>query len=359
MCGFDDSFQLLFTGFHDIYCKGNGVKMLARRHLAKPDCIRLAIIGYGYMGHIYRKAYRELKDERQGENYYKIDLDELISGVELVAVVDPAISGEDLNELQKNGISIFTNIEGLFRSDLKVDAAVIASPIATHFDSARVCLEQGLSLLIEKPVCPTKSQIAQLARMAKLRRLVVFPAHVERYNPVCLDAREYVRYRIMGKVRGYSLRRCSAKPERVRESLIIDKLIHDVDLVHSIFGPFKVQAVKAIRQGNEIMQIEVTTAHFKGYSGSILSSWLIEEKERSIQVEFERGRLHGDLLQKKLKVFRSREFSKEITGYGNNQIKDQLLDFLACLHHPTRPLVTIRDALKSAQVIDRVLELSK
>jgi predicted dehydrogenase len=319
----------------------------------------MAIIGYGYMGHIYRKAFRELKDGRQGESYYKVDLNELISGVELIAVVDPSTSAEDRMELQQSGIAIFTDIDGLFSSGLEIDAAVIASPIATHFGIARSCLEKGQSLLIEKPVCPTKSQIVQLARLARSRRLVVFPAHVERYNPVCLDAREYVKYRIMGKVRTYSLRRCSAKPERVRESLIIDKLIHDIDLVHSIFGPFKVRAVEAKRQGNEIMQIELSTSHFRGYTGSILSSWLVEEKERSIQIDFERGRLHGDLLQKKLKVFRQREFSKEITGYGNNQIKDQLLDFLACLHHPTRPLVTIRDALVAAQVIDRVMELSK
>ncbi|MFH2116264.1 MAG: Gfo/Idh/MocA family oxidoreductase, partial [Spirochaetota bacterium] len=300
--------------------------MLARRHQAKPDRIRLAIIGYGYMGHIYRKAFRELKDERQGENYYKINLEELISGVDLVAVVDPSINKEDHTELQGSGINIFKEIGALFTSGIEIDAVVIASPISTHFDIARICLEQGLSLLIEKPVCPTKVQIAQLARMARTRRLVVFPAHVERYNPVCLDAREYVKYKIMGKVRSYSLRRCSAKPERVRESLVIDKLIHDIDLVHSIFGPFKIKTVMAIRQGNEIMQIEVTTSHFKGYSGSIFSSWLVEEKERSIQVDFERGRLHGDLLKKKLKVFRSQEFSKEITGYGNNQVKDQLLD---------------------------------
>lgn len=333
--------------------------MLVHRHPATTDCIRLAIIGYGYMGHIYRKAFRELKDERQGENYYKIDLDELISGVELVAVVDPAINEEDHIELQRSGIQIFKETGDLFASGLEIDAAVVASPISTHFDLARGCLERGLSLLIEKPVCPTKSQIAQLARMARVRRLVVFPAHVERYNPVCLDAREYVKYKIMGKVRTYSLRRCSTKPERVHESLVIDKLIHDVDLVHSIFGPFRVKAVEAKRQGNEIMQIEVTTSHFKGYSGSIFSSWLVKEKERSIQVDFERGRLHGDLLEKKLKVFRQREFSKEITGYGNNQIKDQLLDFLACLHHPTHPLVNIKDALIAAQVIDRVMELSK
>jgi UDP-N-acetylglucosamine 3-dehydrogenase len=333
--------------------------MLARRHQTKPDRIRLAIIGYGYMGHVYRRAFRELKDERQGENYYKVDLEELISGIDLVAVVDPAINEEDRAELQRSGVRIFTGTEDLFGSGMKLDAAVLSSPISTHFEIARSCLERGLSLLVEKPVCPTKAQIAQLARMAHARKLVVFPAHVERYNPVCVDAREYVKFKIMGKVRSYSLRRCSAKPERVRESLVIDKLIHDVDLVHSVFGPFKVKAVKAEWQGNEIMQIEVTTSHFQGYSGSIFSSWLVEEKERSIQIDFERGRLQGDLLQKKLKVFRSQEFSKEITGYGNNQIKDQLLDFLACLHHPTRPLVSIRDALIAAQVIDRVMELSQ
>jgi UDP-N-acetylglucosamine 3-dehydrogenase len=333
--------------------------MADRKHRKETGRTRLAIVGYGYMGRIYHKAFRELKDERQDENYYKIDLDELISGVELVAVADPALGETERGELSRGGIRVADGVGELLAAGLDLDAAVIASPIPTHREIAGACLERGLSLLIEKPVCPTREEIAQLARQARSRGLLIFPAHVERYNPVCLDAREYVEFGIMGKVRGYSIRRCSARPERVRESLIIDKLIHDVDLVHSIFGGFKVKSLSVQRRGGEIMQVELIAAHPRGYRGSILSSWLIEEKERSIGIEFERGRLHGDLLEKRTKIFRRGEFSKEIAGYGNNQIKDQLLDFLACLRGPTRPLVGIRDALRAAKVIDRVAELAR
>jgi predicted dehydrogenase len=319
---------------------------------------RLAIIGYGYMGHVYHQAFRELKVERQSEHYYKINLDDLLSGIDLVAVVDPVFKESDRTQLEQEGVRGFKDLETLFASRLDIDAAVIASPIATHFDLARACLERGISLLIEKPVCPTRNRIAQLARIARSKGLVILPAHVERYNPVCIDAREYVDYKIMGAVQRYTLRRCSAKPDRVRESLIVDKLIHDVDLAHALFGPFRVKTVDVQRKNDEIMQVQVSTAHRRGYTGTILSSWLIEEKERSIQIEFERGRLMGDLLQKKMKVYRLREFSKEITGYRNNQIKDQLLDFLAFLKYPTRPLVNIKDALWAAKIIDRVVELA-
>lgn len=320
---------------------------------------RFAIIGYGYMGHVYHQAFRELKVERQSEHYYKINLDDLLSGIELTAVVDPVLKESDRAELEQEGVLGFKDLETLFVSRPDIDAAVIASPIPTHFDLARACLERGISLLIEKPLCPTRNAIVRLARLARTKGLILLPAHVERYNPVCIDAREYVDYKIMGTVQQYTLRRCSAKPDRVRESLIVDKLIHDVDLAHALFGSFRVRAVDVQRKNDEIMQVQVSTSHRRGYTGTILSSWLIEEKERSIQIEFERGRLSGDLLQKNMKVYRLREFSKEITGYRNNQIKDQLLDFLAFLHYPTKPLVTIKDALWAAKVIDQVMELAK
>jgi len=316
-------------------------------------------VGYGYMGHIYRKAFGDLKDQRLGENYYKIDLDALLSRVSLTSVVDPSVSREDEQLLREGGIAVFKDIGDLLSSPSAPDAAVISSPIGTHYGIAKAFLERGASILVEKPVCPTETQIRSLAKLAKAHRCSIFPAHVERYNPVCLDAKEYVGYKIMGAVRGYSMRRCSPKPERVRESLIVDKLIHDIDLIHSIFGPFKVRAVGAHRVDGDIREVSVTTVHRGGYEGSILSSWLVEEKERSIQIEFDRGRLYGDLLQKKLRVFRKSEFSKEITGYGNNQIKDQLLDFIATLHYPTRPLVRIEDAIRAAKVIDRIMELAQ
>lgn len=324
----------------------------------KTGKIQLAIIGYGYMGHVYHQAFRELKIEHQSEHYYKINLDDLLSGIDLVAVVDPVFKESDRAELEQEGVRGFENSQALFASQPDIGAAVIASPIPTHFDVARDCLERNISLLIEKPVCPTRNMIVQLDRLARSRGLVILPAHVERYNPVCIDAREYVDYKIMGTARNYTLRRCSVKPDRVRESLIVDKLIHDVDLAHALFGPFRVKGVEAQRKGDEIMQVQVATAHGHGLTGKILSSWLIEEKERSIQIEFERGRLYGDLLQKKMKVYRSQEFSKEITGYRNNQIKDQLLDFLAYLRYPTKPLVHIKDALWAAKIIDQVMEMA-
>ncbi len=180
------------------------------------------------------------------------------------------------------------------------------------------------------------------------------PGHVERYNPVTLDAAEAVKYRMYGKVVSYSFLRASSKPERVSDSLIIDKLIHDLDLVQCIFGKYKIADIKINKVQGEIMECTVFTTHKKGYQGEIVSSWLSLEKTRKVIINFERGSMDGDLIEKKIDVDRYMELSKQISGYRNNQIKDQLVDFIAFKNKLIKTLVNMKDALQAAYSIDEI-----
>ncbi|MBA7584506.1 hypothetical protein ES708_26461 [subsurface metagenome] len=86
--------------------------------------------------------------------------------------------------------------------------------------------------------------------------------------------------------------------------MIIDKLVHDLDLVQCIFGKYKISDINAKKVQNEIMKCTICTTHNKGYQGEIVSSWLSEEKKRDITIKFERGTLKGNLVEKKIDVDR-------------------------------------------------------
>ena len=214
-----------------------------------------------------------------------------------------------------------------------------------------------MHLLIEKPVSETAKEIQSLIRLAARRGVKLMPGHVERYNPVTLDARETVRYRMYGRLNRYALTRTSRRPERVREDLVLDKLIHDIDLVHCIVGSFQVSKVKVRRQAGRIVECTVYTRHRSGATGTIFSSWLVSEKKRTVDFFFDRAHLSGNLIDKTLRIRRFHEMSKEITGYRNNQIRDQLADFVYYLYSRdagVKPLVRMSDALKSGRVIDEI-----
>jgi predicted dehydrogenase len=315
---------------------------------------QLAIIGYGYMGEIYKKACFELYCQDKIETYYKYNLPGLLKNFKLAAIVDIHITDSHLNE--DEGVWYYPSVEEMLKEDcLEINAAVISTPIKTHLEVAKKLIFHNISLLIEKPVCQTAKEVEELIAISKKYQVQIMPGHVERYNPVTLDAVEAVNYRMYGNVVSYNFLRSSSKPERIQESLLIDKLVHDLDLVECIFGTYRISDVEVKRVGDEIMECTICTAHTKGYQGKIVSSWLSEEKRRTITIEFEQGTLKGNLIEKTIDVDRYMEFSKHITGYKNNQIKDQLVDFIAYKHKLINTLVNMQDALNSAFTIDEII----
>lgn len=313
-----------------------------------------AIIGYGYMGKIYKTASLELYNQKNIETYYKYDLPRILKGFRLKAIVDTGFSASQY--IQEDDIWHFNSVDAMLEQrDLNIDAAVVATPIRTHFELAKKLIRNKISLLIEKPVCETAKEVKELITLSKRYHVRIMPGHVERYNPVTLDAAEAVKYRMYGKAHKYTLLRTSSKPKRVKESLLIDKLIHDLDLAQCIFGKFKISDIQVKRDHQEIMECIIYTNHRKGYQGKIISSWLGKEKERTITVTFERATLQGDLIEKRIDIDRYMELSKQISGYKNNQIKDQLVDFIAYKHKMIKTLVTMQDALRSAYLIDEII----
>ncbi len=315
--------------------------------------INFAIVGYGYMGRIYKNACLELYSRDKIEPYYKYDLPGMLRRFRLRAVVDTGF-GKSWYDPDED-IWYFSSVDEMTaRGDLGINSAVVATPIGTHYDVASRLIKAGLSLLIEKPVCETAKEVKELIRLSRKNRVRIMPGHVERYNPVTLDAAEAVKYKVYGKVRDYSFLRTSPRPERVKDNLITDKLIHDLDLVRRIFGKFRIGDIRVKRVDGEIMECGLTTVHRKGVRGKIVSSWLSDEKERTVTINFERGTFKGDLIGKKVYIDRYMELSKQISGYRNNQIKDQLVDFIAYSNKFIKPLVTIGDALESAYLIDEI-----
>ncbi len=312
-----------------------------------------AIIGSGYMGKIYHNACLELGKQKGYESYYKYGLPKLLKDFKLKAIVD--IAFDDSKPKKEKGIKYFSSVDKmLLDKDLNINAAVVATPIKTHAEIAEKLIRNNISLLIEKPVCETAREVKKLISLSKKYQVRIMPGHVERYNPVTLDSQEAVKYKIYGKVVNYTLSRTSPKPKRVKEDLIIDKLIHDLDLVQCIFGTYSISDVEVKRVKNKIMKCIVHTKHKKGYSGKIISSWMTTKKKRSITIEFEQGFLDGDLVEKTLNINRYMELTKQVSGYKNNQIKDQLVDFIAYKHKLIRTMVNMQDALKAAYLIDEI-----
>ena len=170
--------------------------------------LRVAVVGCGHLGSIHARLLKSLED------------------VELVAVVDPLATAS-----RRVAAECGTEaLEDLGRLPGYLDAAVIATPTLYHHAVASQLLEQGVHLLVEKPVTSTVAQANHLIALARQRKLVLQVGHVERFNPAWNAVAPYLtapQYIEVVRAGTYTFRSTDV-------SIVLDLMIHDLDLVLSL-----------------------------------------------------------------------------------------------------------------------------
>ncbi len=138
------------------------------------DPVRVGVIGVGYLGQHHARVYSELP------------------GVELVGVVD--INKERAKEVaERYFTSAFFDYQDLFG---KVDAVSIVVPTVIHRDIAGRFIEQGINILIEKPVTTSLEEARELMEMANKKNVVLQVGHIERFNSAVVELSKIVDHPI-------------------------------------------------------------------------------------------------------------------------------------------------------------------
>jgi predicted dehydrogenase len=170
--------------------------------------LRMAVIGAGRLGGFHAQKLAARQD------------------VELLAIVDPIQASRD-QAAAKCHCEALPDYSGLLK---RLDAAVIAAPTSLHHRIARECLEAGVPLLVEKPLCTTRTDADELVSAARRRNVVLQVGHVERFNPAFHAAASHVRnpkYIEAVRASGFTFRSTDV-------GVILDLMIHDIDLVLSM-----------------------------------------------------------------------------------------------------------------------------
>ena len=195
--------------------------------------MKVAVIGIRGMGKTHLQALKKCKLVRD------------VAGCDLDATVRAAV-GREL------AVRTFADVAALLR-EYRPDAVVIATPPNTHGQVARACLEQGVALLTEKPICSTLQESAELVELAE-RKNVPFQCGFElrycgsiRAVQSLLDAGELGRLTCIGLVQISGSHTEPGYMSRARTGgIFYEKLCHQVDLFRFFFGePRRVMAIAA------------------------------------------------------------------------------------------------------------------
>jgi predicted dehydrogenase len=245
--------------------------------------LRAAVIGVGYLGRFHAQKYAALPD------------------VELVGVVDP--NPERAAAVAKElGTAAFAGHAELAG---KVDLVSIASTTESHYRIARDCLAAGLHVLVEKPITVTVAEADELIALADAGKRMLQVGHLERYNPAWLAVRDKITTPLFIEAH----RMAPFKPRGTDVSVILDLMIHDLDLilplVNSPIADLRASGVAVLTEGIDIANARIEFAN--GCVANITASRASTASLRRMRIFQHHEYLSVDFGERKLGFARKRE----------------------------------------------------
>lgn len=229
---------------------------------------KAVLFGNGTMGERHRKFFE-------------------YSGVQFLKIFD-------LEDLDGAG-NVRASLVDEFVSKDKVDFAVIASPATTHYEYAKLCLERGISVFVEKPLATLGEQVQELVNLANRNNVILFVAQSECFNSVFLNFRKHFMSEIgvAGSSFRLKFRREHKYSVRCRDvNVALDLLVHDLSLCLSMFRYEDLKVEKFTISKNEDraqMQISIAKGAYAGAELDFIVDRNSDIDVRTISVEFARS----------------------------------------------------------------------
>ncbi|PCJ59565.1 MAG: UDP-N-acetyl-D-glucosamine dehydrogenase [Rhodospirillaceae bacterium] len=308
--------------------------------------IRTAVIGVGYFGKFHADKYAGLA----------------LSEFTAVADSDPARAREIA---EKHGVSFVSDYRDLLG---KVDAVSIAVPTPFHYEVAKAFLENGVHVLIEKPITGDLAEADELIRLAAENGLVLQVGHLERFSAARLGLEGVINRPLFIECN----RIAAFKPRGTDVSVTLDMMIHDIDMIqYLVKSPIsEVDAAGApVFSGEE--DIVNARLHFEnGCIANVTASRISMKNERKMRIFQHDAYLMIDFVNKKVVVARKGEgeslpgvpkIDVEEHTYEDEDILEREIDaFLKSIAEGRPPLVSGEDgrhALETALLINESLKL--
>jgi predicted dehydrogenase len=199
------------------------------------------------------------------------------------------------------GVRAFPSLEALLD---EVDAVTIVVPTPAHFDVARDVLGRGIHALIEKPIATTLEEADAMLALARAHGAIVQTGHVERFNRAIRAALPYVdapRFIESDRLAPFN-------PRGADVAVVLDLMIHDIDLVHTLVDGHAA-AVSAVGVPVLTPFVDIANARLTFDSGAvanITASRVSRERMRKLRIFQRSGYLSLDLGRGEGEFFRLR-----------------------------------------------------
>ncbi len=315
--------------------------------------VKVGVIGIGNMGWNHARVLSLLRD------------------AELVGVADPDAARGALAK-EQFGCEWFADYNALIP---EVEAVCIAVPTLLHHPVGMACLQAGVHVLIEKPIAASEQEARELIAAAEQAGRLLQVGHIERFNPAFRELLNVVANEEVVVLEG---RRHSPHADRANDvSVVLDLMIHDIDLVLELAGaPVVGFAAAGGRSGDGPIDYVTATLNFaNGVAASLTASKMSHRKVRCLSAHCRASLVEADFLHRNLRIHRRAQesysatrgellyrhdgFIEEVSITPTEPLYAELEHFLQCVRGAAKPAVDglqASRALRLADLIEQAVE---
>ena len=317
--------------------------------------LKVGVFGTGHLGKFHLNNWKEIKD------------------VELVGFYDPNDTAAQ-EVLEKYQLARFLDPEKLMDA---CDAIDVVAPTNFHYDLCDIAIRKGKHVFVEKPLANTMQEARDLVKLARESNIKVQVGHVERFNPAFLAIKDLDLNPMFIEVH----RLAQFNPRGTEVSVILDLMIHDIDIILSIV---KSEVKNVSASGVAVMTDTPDIANVRiefdnGCVANLTSSRISMKKMRKMRIFQKDAYIGIDFLNKKSEIIRLKTsndidaFSFEIeTPKGKksiaianprvpevNAIKKELEEFKDAVMNKKPTPVSEVDGYRAMDVAHQILEKIK
>jgi len=317
--------------------------------------VKVGVFGTGHLGKFHLNNWKEIKEAK------------------LVGFYDPddAIATD---VVEKYHLERYTDVDRLIED---CDIADIIAPTNFHFELCEKAIRQGKHVFVEKPLANTMHEARELVKLVKESKTKLQVGHVERFNPAFLAVSTMQLYPMFIEVH----RLAQFNPRGTEVSVILDLMIHDIDIILSIVkSEVKNIAASGVAVMTETPDIANVRIEFNnGCVANLTSSRISMKKMRKMRLFQKDAYIGIDFLNKKTEIIKLKSPEEEdafsfdletINGKKTisiiqpsvpevNAIKMELEKFCESVINDTPTIVSELDGYRAMDIAHQILQKIK
>ena len=314
--------------------------------------LKIGVFGTGHLGKFHLNNWKE------------------IPGTELIGFFDPNNeTAEAISERYQ--LKRFLNEDDLIDA---CDAIDVVAPTDAHFNICKKAIRKTKHVFVEKPLANTMQEAEELVKLVRESRIKLQVGHVERFNPAFLAVKDFDLNPMFIEVH----RLAQFNPRGTEVSVILDLMIHDIDIILSIVKSdvksVSSSGVAVLTDTPDIANVRIEFNN--GCVANLTSSRISMKKMRKMRLFQKDGYIGIDFLNKSVEILKLKKdedintFNFDLeTPKGTrtiaisnppipevNAIKKELEEFVSSIQNKTPTIVSEIDGYRAMEVAHQILQ---